>query len=48
MAEARRFLRTTLSDWDAEALEWPATQALHLSAFLTLDELSALGLGDPA
>ena len=28
VAEARRFLRTTLSDWDAEALEWPAMQAL--------------------
>ena len=28
VAEARRFLRTTLSDWDAEALEWRATQAL--------------------
>ena len=28
VSEARRFLRTTLSDWDAEVLEWSATQAL--------------------
>ena len=28
VAEARRFLRATLGGWDAEALEWPAMQAL--------------------
>ena len=28
VAESRRFLRRTLRDWDADGLEWSATQAL--------------------
>jgi anti-sigma regulatory factor (Ser/Thr protein kinase) len=28
VSEARRFLRRTLREWDVDALEWPATQAL--------------------